>query len=330
MLNEARCIFCLSSEPPSGFTIEHVFPEAIGGTLTIRSVCKDCNDRLGHSVDSTITSHALVKLRRFTLGIAGKSGRIPNPFEHGVLHDDPSYKVRYQPKPNSTEPTHIYTIPTVRINESNAGKRVLEVRIDASDASQLEQIVNKALVRAGAPPLQSEDIARLERDVVRVDQPRLKIPLSLELNHYRRGLMKIVYELACYWLGDAYLDDPIAGTLRAFTLDTCLPIDSETKYLVRGTMRMGPKEPLMPFWRTERDHLIASAIGIGTSLMIYVSVLGVLESCVRVTDNLGRYSAFQARFISIDPVSGRRRDSTFEEEAARIGTSVEWCDPDAG
>ena len=35
-----RCIFCLKERDPS---LEHVFPAAIGGTLTIDRVCKPCN-----------------------------------------------------------------------------------------------------------------------------------------------------------------------------------------------------------------------------------------------------------------------------------------------
>jgi hypothetical protein len=56
-----RCFFCLEEREP---TEEHVFPHAIGGTLTIDRVCKPCNDFLGAKVDVLLTNHELILIKR--------------------------------------------------------------------------------------------------------------------------------------------------------------------------------------------------------------------------------------------------------------------------
>jgi hypothetical protein len=310
-----RCIFCLSSEPATGFTDEHVFPEAVGGTLVVPFVCKACNDRLGHSVDVTVTDHSLVAIKRHALGIPGKSGVIPNPFERAVLTEDPSHKVRLDfTKPS---PAAIYTLPFIQRTQSESGKGTLSVRIDATDADRLGTIVNKALARAGAPPVSPEVIEELKTQVVRTEQPSLSIPLSFDLSQFRRGLMKIVYELTCLWLGEIYVEDAMATLLRQFIFDDQLPFGPSSRYPIRGTMRMAPKEPLLPFWPKERDHLMACLINNG-SLSVIVSILGVLDACVAITDSPQRYPQCQQRFVSINSQTGEMRESTFEEEVVRI------------
>ena len=67
-----RCIFCLKDRSPS---LEHVFPDAIGGTLTIARVCEPCNSWLGTNVDSYLTDHIGVLMKRFLLRIPNRDGK---------------------------------------------------------------------------------------------------------------------------------------------------------------------------------------------------------------------------------------------------------------
>ncbi len=45
------CIFCQENKAPSD---EHIIPENVGGSTIIRSVCIECNNQLGTSVDSEL------------------------------------------------------------------------------------------------------------------------------------------------------------------------------------------------------------------------------------------------------------------------------------
>jgi hypothetical protein len=211
----------------------------------------------------------------------------------------------------------MYVIPSVERVQTEAGKGTLSVRLDSTDAGRLGDIVNTALGRAGAPPLSPETIAALAK-TVRVEHPELTIPLTVDIGQYRRGLAKIIYELACLWLGERYPEDPQAKMIREFIFDDNLPLDPSTKYSLHGTMRMAPKDPLLPFWPAERDHLMAFMIRYPDSVGIAASVLGVLDASVIVTNDPRAYEHSPQRFVSIDPRTGIRRQSTFEEEVTRI------------
>jgi len=61
-----RCIYCNEEKPESEFTLEHIFPVALGGKsirsslFKIKSVCKKCNNLLGLHVDSQYVKNFFV------------------------------------------------------------------------------------------------------------------------------------------------------------------------------------------------------------------------------------------------------------------------------
>ena len=89
------CIICLNNFEDEFKSIEHVFPESIGGCITTDRVCKSCNDHLGSFVDSHLVNHWFIQLYRLLYKLPGKNGKLPNPFGEGVLKDDSSQKIRY-------------------------------------------------------------------------------------------------------------------------------------------------------------------------------------------------------------------------------------------
>lgn len=311
-----RCLFCLEADPLTGFTEEHVFPEAVGGTVITRSVCKACNGLLGHSVDVTLTDHILIAMKRMQFGLAGKTGKVPNPLASGVLAENPDHKVRLRPDRTKAGGIDIYTQPFLKKTMTGPKEGRITVRIDARDRKHLRAMLNKSLVRAGARPLSEEEVDALRNEVVRTEHPAISVPMSFDVSRFRQGLMKIVYELACVWLGDVYLDDPVAVRLREFILDKDLPFDPSRKHPIRGTIRFAPAKPFLPFWPDEKAHLQACmALNGQGPTGICVSVLGVMDAIIRVTEKV--YDG-PGQFISIDPRNGVKRESTFTSEVERL------------
>lgn len=61
-----RCFVC---KEPRSLTVEHIIPQAIGGTLKARLYCKGCNDAFGHHLDNEISKQfgwigTLLKIKR--------------------------------------------------------------------------------------------------------------------------------------------------------------------------------------------------------------------------------------------------------------------------
>lgn len=71
------CIIC--REYGKDLTDEHVIPDAIGGVYHIYNVCKDCNSKLGDTIDNNLINHWLTQGFRHIYKIGGKRKMIPNP-----------------------------------------------------------------------------------------------------------------------------------------------------------------------------------------------------------------------------------------------------------
>lgn len=312
-----RCIICLKSNPEGGFSEEHIFPESLGGNLTTRQVCKPCNDYLGHSVDAPLVNHTLIAIARMRLGLAGKTGRVPNPFSNATLREQPDRKVRFQFAPHQSAPQKIYAYPSVKRADRD-GVGTLNFKIDVDDGQDFGNMINKALRRAGASPLLPDEIERLKSSVVRTENPTLEIKLSLDISDYQRGIVKIMYELACMWLGEHYLGDPTAAILRDFMRDKNLPADISSKYDIRGEIPFLRGEPLLPFWTAEKSSLIGVGLRYPDCIGVYVRVLGVFDGLVGVTEHPDAYPDFDSGFVLIDALTGQRRISTFEAEVKRM------------
>ena len=92
------CIICRTEKVK--FNKEHVIPEALGGKFWIRSVCEECNSRLGSKVDCHLTNAFFNEFKRAELKLAGRSGKIPDPLAGKVhLTEDPS-KILYLKRTN--------------------------------------------------------------------------------------------------------------------------------------------------------------------------------------------------------------------------------------
>lgn len=92
-----RCILCLNERE---LTLEHVIPRQIGGRLTARFLCKECNDELGHRIESRVRSDPSIQLASENLReqipelataiqagetylALGPGGKVPGSFKNG-------------------------------------------------------------------------------------------------------------------------------------------------------------------------------------------------------------------------------------------------------
>ena len=76
-----KCIICRKEIGQDILSDEHVIPDSIGGYYHIYNVCKECNSYLGSEIDSKLVNHYLALFMRYSEGIKGKTGKIPNPFD---------------------------------------------------------------------------------------------------------------------------------------------------------------------------------------------------------------------------------------------------------
>lgn len=314
-----KCIFCLEEKPEDELSEEHVFPEAVGGIYKINSVCKPCNDRLGHQVDHHLTNNWLVASHRFILRIRGKSKTIPNPIENGVLKDNPSHRLKYL-FDDDGHPQDLYTVPNVEKKKLENGSEVIKLTIDEKDREKIPIIVNKIRKRSGLPALtQEEQDELLKTPSTLIPNVWMEINAEFDLIHYKRSILKIVYELAWDWIGDAYLNDTNAELMRQCIFDKELAGDWSQKYPIRGDIGFVGNQARLNMWLNEPNSHIALMIRERNRIGCYVRVFNVIDGIISVTENANLYPRFEGEFLSIDTVTGNMRRSTFIEEAKRLG-----------
>src|SRR6516162_1018731 len=148
-----RCIFCLKEKVESD---EHVFPFAIGGCLITKRVCASCNSKLGTSIDAPLINHTAILLRRAELGIAGKSGDVPDAFSHlfgdAVLASDKSQrlKITVDPSTNKLDIYKLYWSPP--LEHQNDGRIIKRITVDVRDVGTIDKSIQRERKRLGLEP----------------------------------------------------------------------------------------------------------------------------------------------------------------------------------
>ena len=313
-----KCIICQQEKEKSEFSDEHLFPDSIGGRLVLKdAVCIDCNSRYGHGADSDLVNHELIKLIRLAYQIKGKSGKVPNPLEKGHVVGKKDQKVQYRMSDSGT-PESVYTVPKVTKTPIESGL-LIEGHIDASDAGRLEKIITNICKRQGMV-ISDDELERIRNPEVVKSRPEIRVQITCDLLKYKKGVLKIAYELAYYWLGEKYLSDPASKKIRDALMDSKQMNEWEGVHDIRGKIEFISNErSIIPFW----DHKPASHIGLLMStngaLSIYVRIFKAFEGVVEVSASPEIYDVEDGRFIEIDSVSGEVAQSTFIEALAHIG-----------
>lgn len=303
---QRKCIFCLVDKPPAAFAPEHVFPEAIGGTLLVDRVCRECNSKLGHGVDGPFANLWLVQAKRALLGIGGKTGTIPNPFASGVVAGEPEQKIRTVIDSDGNVEPHY--VPNIRSERLPDGTERVRMKYDACNRDEMVKAISTMLRRRGLPQVSAEALlALLQPQTV---TPTIEISALLDLDVMRRELLKIAYELATEWLGDGYLADPIAQKMRSCVF---APRQKVQEFALRGAAYLGASR-----WGDDvTSHIAWLAVSQG-SVGAYVRVFELFEGTFEISRTADRYTVSGGRFVAVDPVTGAIRRSTLEDELLQM------------
>jgi hypothetical protein len=304
--------------------LEHVFPLAIGGHITTDRVCKECNSTLGSRVDAALCDFLPIRQRRADLGLSGNASAPPGRFEllEGVVSLAGSNGGRLQVTYNETtkqlDLRRLYQASDVVTPD---GQKVREIIVDARDKDQIPIIIQRERKRHGLPPLTSEELALQASSLTvnSIENPTVNMNIKVSYAYLRHAMFKIAYELAFLWLGEAYLDDPLAVELRAAI---CKPDRSSTDNLA-GYIGDAPECGAFSHWIPHPAHHLAYSQVIANNVVIAVRIFDLYAACVPVSREANRYfsgassNQTELRFLALDAVSGKMIDTTFAEETHR-------------
>lgn len=226
------CILCLEST--NQLTEEHIFPEAAGGSISRRILCKPCNDMLGRWVDAPYVDQKHIQLARIAHKIPGKKGSIPQPFSdiYSINSSDRHLKIKLD---GNFAPRVVPQAPKVWVTER--GEIGLSLSLDANDRKNIPKIIRTVLSRffksdegicLGWSDEQKEKAIQRSIDEASKAEPRstqiqtvLKGDWTIELKALFVEHVKVIYEVSFLEFGTCFISSPSGERLRAFLRAQC-------------------------------------------------------------------------------------------------------------
>lgn len=247
-LKTGHCIICHQDD--AELSDEHVIPDAIGGYYHIYNVCKECNSKLGDSVDSHLLKHWVTTAARHVNGLAGKTGKIPNPLVGDGIFEDGS-KVRLEEGKDGKIVLHI--LPNALV-VSDDGKS-FSFFVDEKDEKLIPKIAQKAQRKLTVNSVSEQIIS--QKEIHQIDNPTVQMQMQIDMKNYKIGLLKIAYEFAVDKIPE-YYDDPKARLYSDILHDASLDRLDEVAFIGDGLLNsdIKPLEEFVDYTNTNRHILM--------------------------------------------------------------------------
>jgi hypothetical protein len=289
-----ECIICRKEYPKGEYSIEHIIPDSIGGGITTNRVCKNCNSLLGNIVDIKLTNNFITQLIRMELELAGKKGRVPNPFSHGKLSEEPNRAVHFTGD-------KIRITPKVEID--NKGNTIT---VSGSTENEVLNIAKKKIRRIEGLNLENGDVSK--RIIQRKEytyHPKVSYEMEIDVNGIEYALLKIAYEITFFWLGEKYLDDSRGKELSSILckyISTPQEIINLEKYIrvifeTRNVKKIEDRYASM--FGIEGSNLHSIVLKkIDTQIICMIKIFDAFEARVIVSEGAGFYNNIDYPYIS--------------------------------
>ena len=277
-----KCIICLNIYEDEKRSLEHIFPESIGGCITIDKVCKNCNDHLGSYVDSYLVNHWFIQMKRLQYKLGNKNGKLPNPFGEGVLNNDQTQKIKYLISDDG-KPLGAYLVNNKTTSNHN-GNTIIKFIMDKSSVSELSDILNttkERLKKQYGPEVKFEDIKFFEG---KIDKPIINFKKKLHNFNWQRCILKIAYELTYRLIGEEYLDDPIAFKIRELLKKKAITRKDLFDAKINGTLSYAEHSKSLPFI-DDPEYLHAAHLFIDNKLSCVVRIFDLFHCMVVMSHN---------------------------------------------
>lgn len=223
-----KCIIC--NEETQG-SKEHIIPKALGNDKLITDrVCQACNNKLGSYVDNYFIDHPIIKIIRKDRNWLGESGAPIKIFP-------PSAEDKVSGKRFLFRDDTPVLPPEVTLKGNT-------MHIEASSIEEGMNIARKKLNRMDIPSEQIEEILKncssTEKQAI---NPEFSLPADIDLGRFGLAIMKIAYEYTHKCLGDSYLENKTAQTIRQelyrnIQCDSCSNITVDADFIKRCFVRI--------------------------------------------------------------------------------------------
>jgi len=314
------CIFCLKPKPRDDRSVEHVFPESLGGTITMIEVCRTCNSRIGTQVDRYLTDHWAIQNDRLLKGLRGKDGKLPNPFARGRSED--KYGNPVQVRMEHGKISDIYAVTNIKPVKNEGGVITgYDVTVDGRDEAKLPDIIAGLKKRHAAL---GQDLNVGDQRVRTDAGSQITQHVPFDTYQYYRAILKVGYELTYLFCGPAYLDDPIGTRIRDLINSPCVTLEDIEAAQIGGGIGPLGGQPSRLLFPPENDHLTASVNRVGDLIGVTVNILNTFEGTMCMSRTAHRYGLPDALEGPLYVVDVAKKTTTRTTTLAQIqGLQVE-------
>ncbi|WP_169331802.1 HNH endonuclease [Robiginitomaculum antarcticum] len=206
------CIICLESKELSS---EHIIPKSLGGVLTCRCVCENCNNHMGHQFENEAKNSDPVRI-----AISNLAEALPNLYESINRNSEYSTTIDGQDFSQIYRNSGIFSAK--RLNDGSLlvdeaeTKNILTQHLKKDGLSKAE--IAKALDLVSNAPFEhivdiSNQYSIKKRQNIHSTPKLTGKPLPKNL------ILKIVYEFACARFGERVIEaSPQFNLIRTFLL----------------------------------------------------------------------------------------------------------------
>lgn len=166
--------------------------------------------------------------------------------------------------------------------------------------------------------ISDDELKKIRNPEVIRSSPEIQIQLSCDLIKFQKGILKIMYELGCYWLGHEYLNDPIGKNIRQALRDQRDTTQLGKVHGLRGKIGLKNILPEFAFWDHKPASHIAFLFHSQEMLTIYVRIFMTFEGIVTISENTESYQVEEGQFIEIDTHLDKMEQSSFFQQMALI------------
>jgi len=276
-------------------------------------------------VDAALCNFLPIRARRAKLGLAGNSGTAPEWYEiflgDGKLVGETADRIQTTFDKATGKLVHrqLHHASDVVLPNGQKGR---QITIDLRDKDQIPKIIQRERKRHNLPPLSDEQLAIEAQNFTAktIERPLVMVNLEASFAYLQHAMLKIVYELAFLWLGESYLDDPLAAKLRAAVISKDLASADEYAANIFDAREC---KVFSDFWTPHEGHHLAYASLVAGKVIVAIRVFDLYAAGVIVSEEPDRYfrnhsDLTKLGFLAIDSVSGKTIHTPFETESRRI------------
>lgn len=264
------CIYSGKQWPVSERSEEHIVPVALGGSdeFVTYDVAKTVNSTMGTSIDAALADDIRVQLMRARLGLAGRSGRVPDLLDAYGTVADTGERVRCILPVDG--PSIIRTFP--RIQRNVDGKHISFVCSAADEARVLSDL--RAKQGQFTVETRTESVTR---------NPTVSFETSFIFGSLQAAFVKMGIGTGHFALGDAWSASQHAARLRP-QLSNPTPLGKDPARRVAVPLAAIAPRDILRLFSIGEDHHVLALLNRGGPLLFMGLLFGQLFGSMFLSD----------------------------------------------